>query len=1720
MPATRQLKHRAAGSSWRFAALIWATIACAAPPAEPDAATDAAVADTSDSTDSAASADAAPNPDSQEKIDISQVTDTYQVDSKIDDAQAHDLQEVNTGPPSCETAAFGTPCDDGDACTAIDICKSGKCVGTANQCDCAVDNDCAALDDGNPCNGVLTCDKSATPFRCRLDHTTVVACAPSDNVCMLSVCAPITGKCTQTPRPDATPCDDGAPCSVDSACKAGKCTAGSASWCTCTDSAECSGLASKCGGSFYCDLAHFPYTCRHNTGTAVACDTTKDTACLLTACDEQTGECAQNPAAKGAPCDDGDPCTQGDVCEAGKCAGPTDLCKCSQSADCDKQEDGNLCNGVLYCDKASGDCKVNPATVVSCPTAADSACTKNNCNPNTGTCALTPQKPGTACDDGDACSEGDICVAGGCQAGTNTCFCKSDAECEAKHGDGNQCNGLLFCNKQSGTCELNEASVVTCKTAADTACAKAACVPESGACALAATATGTVCTDNDSCTVGDYCSAGQCIAGTFACACKSDAECEAKEGDGDQCNGTLFCNKTSGKCQLNTATKVTCPTVDDSHCIKRRCAPKTGQCALTAEPTGASCDDGDGCTSGDFCLSGQCVGGKKECACQTNADCLAQDDGNLCNGVPHCDKSGAKPKCVQATDADVFCPPIVGVACVTNSCVPATGSCQAKPQTGGACTDGDLCTDSDACLAGKCVGKAKVCSDDNACTTDQCDPQIGCVYKPANCEDGNSCTVDHCDSKTGKCTFDTAASADKPCNGDNDGCTVNDRCKAGTCAAGSAVKCTLATGACQVAVCNSVSSSSFECVKVDAQDGSTCDDGTACLAGAACKSGACAPGTKERLGTLALPVDVRVHTSVALTAAVAGKALGGSLVVGVQTASKTAAKLWLQRFDDVGDAVWASPVVTDAMSGTSAGTYETGGGAFAADGFAWVVNAVGGGGKTEVRVTRVDLFAGKLQPFAVQNTSASPLWPRALVPFESGQLMLAGEVVHPKQAGASARELRVIGADGAFGGAIVFADGNPRTTHAAAVIGGKIGVCAGSVVQAGDAHPDAVAIDRFGKQLWVRAFGGQQVGVFEAVAEGSDGRIALAGTLAENKIAHPFVQFVDVAGNQLASRVMPVPYATAAAMLAEPGGGALVGGQLEQSGGKHAWWARIDALGAIQWQATWTSSAAERVVAMHAKVGGAQLLVRSGAAPSDRGHLLRSDRFGHLKCATAEACFGKQAGDCSDGKPCTLDGCDKTGCTLTPATGTPCPPNGGCTLDGICAAGTCKPGKRDKLFLGFHPGASDGNNQLYDALPVAGGGYVAAMGWSPPTATGHVGLLKVDDAGKEQARIAQPLQLWSHVYGGELRPWRAAMRLFDIDGVLRLFVTSGAPKFNQNVITLHDFRADPGLSQLQDTTVIKFQRTLSDITRHANGDFTAASVFGGAAELVHFSDDDKVAWHVVWPSPSNALLPQGAVVALADDSVVLGCGQSDRLLVARFNSLGGKTRETALTDLVDSVTAEKLAVKGWNLAFTRLLPRAGAGVLGVVNRVQHTTATLLAGAWLVSLDAQDKVTFAREVGPLQWVDYGRQVADIRPLADGSFAVAGLAYEAQPPFKRSPWFGRLDALGTKVGVVDFLFAGAGELGDARVVPVDDGWLLAGWEQRSGENRRGLLIRADAWGHISCAGAASCADKATTDCDDKNPCTYDACLPLSGCKSTAVTDGAACGAGATCQTGVCK
>jgi len=218
-------------------------------------------------------------------------------------------------------------------------------------------------------------------------------------------------------------------------------------------------------------------------------------ACQVCSCntDVSGGRCELVTAENGTECEDGENCTRDDYCENGTCVPGRLACDCVSDSDCASREDGNLCNGTLFCDRGvfPHKCAVNPATVVpKCPTDNDTQCLAAGCVPETGVCEMLPANEGqtctivstcilvatcqegecaafsvrdcndnnpctddqcveqlgcvrlpnsVGCDDGNLCTTGDICMDGECgHTGTLDCdngkFCDGPEGCEPSVG--------------------------------------------------------------------------------------------------------------------------------------------------------------------------------------------------------------------------------------------------------------------------------------------------------------------------------------------------------------------------------------------------------------------------------------------------------------------------------------------------------------------------------------------------------------------------------------------------------------------------------------------------------------------------------------------------------------------------------------------------------------------------------------------------------------------------------------------------------------------------------------------------------------------------------------------------------------------------------------------------------------------------------------------------------------------------------------------------------------------------------------------------------------------------------------------------------------------------------------------------------------------------------------------------------------------------------------
>ena len=340
---------------------------------------------------------------------------------------------------------------------------------------------------------------------------------------------------------------------------------------------------------------------------------------------------------------------------------------------------------------------------------------------------------------------------------------------------------------------------------------------------------GALCSDGKLCTQGDACQAGVCVGGEDVCECMSDEDCAAAE-DGDLCNGTLYCEVSSlpFTCEVDPKTVVSCDDAQDTQCAANACDPLSGECLMTPVEDGTPCDDGETCSEDDQCVQGDCVGDDLGCTCHLDADCLAFEDGDLCNGHLYCNDEQLPFKCEQVPGSIIYCGTEQDTDCHKNQCIPSTGNCVMQPvEVGTSCEDGNYCTIDDLCVVdavttlGTCVGGgSRDCSDGNVCTNDGCDsatqkctyeynnapcqdndmchdgdichfgfclggdevvtcddlngctidscmPLMGCMHEMKSCDDVNVCTVDFCEPATGECYYEPfVCEDDDPCTQD------------------------------------------------------------------------------------------------------------------------------------------------------------------------------------------------------------------------------------------------------------------------------------------------------------------------------------------------------------------------------------------------------------------------------------------------------------------------------------------------------------------------------------------------------------------------------------------------------------------------------------------------------------------------------------------------------------------------------------------------------------------------------------------------------------------------------------------------------------------------------------------------------------------------------------------------------------------------------------------
>jgi hypothetical protein len=513
--------------------------------------------------------------------------------------------------------------------------------------------------------------------------------------------------------------------------------------------------------------------------------------CTQDVCDAETNTCV-HVALDDVPCSDENACTRTDTCVAGRCVGgDAVVCGSPPSSECIAGDTKyRSYSGIGACDPATGACSYAPMEVdcPSCATSCLAPCQGVVCNQanggcrregrcSGGSCAYVSAPDGAGCElSGDTrgvcsggecvgclqdvhCDDGNPCTQDTCEVSTTTCVHRplSAGGCT----DGDACTQIDTC--QNGVCVGT--MPVDCSTAPGQCfMAPGVCDPADGSCIFEPRPSGAPCDDQNACTMGDSCVAGDCV-GSAMLACDDMNTCTD-----DTCDPAVGCRYTN-----NTA-----PCDDQNACtIAETCSG--GECVPSSS---LNCNDGNPCTI-DGCDP---VGGCTRASEMDGAACMFMGGGSgTCS-------MGACVGCTSPADCND------GNLCTTDECV--NNTCRYTNNTS-ACSDGDACTYGDRCSAGACRGTAITCNS-NTCVTRSCNGTASCsqtFHSGRGCaDDGNSCTDDVCNG-SGTCTHPART------NGSSCGSTAANRCCQGACV-------NIATNETHCGGCNSTCASGLSCESV------------------------------------------------------------------------------------------------------------------------------------------------------------------------------------------------------------------------------------------------------------------------------------------------------------------------------------------------------------------------------------------------------------------------------------------------------------------------------------------------------------------------------------------------------------------------------------------------------------------------------------------------------------------------------------------------------------------------------------------------------------------------------------------------------------------------------------------------------------------------------------------------------------------------------------------
>jgi hypothetical protein len=191
------------------------------------------------------------------------------------------------------------------------------------------------------------------------------------------------------------------------------------------------------------------------------------------------------------------------------------------------------------------------------------------------TCSYTFVE-GASCDDGNACTVADTCTAGACTGTPKVCnsppaaVCVSATDLVMYDITGSCTAGVCVYQKHqtacsggpcvNNACQVDPCANITCNTP-PSVCYGAAGVCQNGSCSYPF-ANGTMCNDNDPCTVSDACNAGVCKGVPMACTtpppnvCANASTLQVYTGSGTCSAGTCGYSSSFVSCSAGCANGV------------------------------------------------------------------------------------------------------------------------------------------------------------------------------------------------------------------------------------------------------------------------------------------------------------------------------------------------------------------------------------------------------------------------------------------------------------------------------------------------------------------------------------------------------------------------------------------------------------------------------------------------------------------------------------------------------------------------------------------------------------------------------------------------------------------------------------------------------------------------------------------------------------------------------------------------------------------------------------------------------------------------------------------------------------------------------------------------------------------------------------------------------------------------------------------------------------